>query len=189
MLLAVGLIACGGRPLSPGDAAPVERPLPPPTRLDGVVILESWGVPAEDTVVTFSAYEPRTILLRRGPPDNSLFAELTIPPGTLLPPEGKETSTVTLRPRPGAYGLEVELEPGSQLRPGARLTFSYAVHFVMPETARQRHGTAIAFERELLVAQLGGDGVVTFLPSRRAASDHLTAMLTGPGRYIVAAPR
>jgi hypothetical protein len=30
---------------------------------------------------------------------------------------------------------------------------------------------------------------VTFLPSVRHSSDNLTAMLTGPGRYIVAAPR
>jgi len=154
-----------------------------------VWLLESWGVPAEDTVVTFSAREPRTILLRRGAPDNSVFAELIFPAGTLLPPDGKDSTVLTLRPRPGAFGVDVELEAGSRLRPGATLTFSYAVHFVMPEEARRRYGSAISFERDLHVAQVGGDGLVTFLVSRRLASDNLTAMLTGPGRYMVAARR
>lgn len=152
-------------------------------------VLESWGVPPEDTVVTFSAVEPRVILLRRGAPDNTVFAELRLPPGSLVPPPGRTTSTLTLRARPGAFGLDLEMEQGSRMLPGAQLTFSYAVHFVMPQGARERYGSAINFERALFVAQVGGDSVVTFLPSRRPASDHLTAMLTGPGRYLVASPR
>lgn len=154
-----------------------------------MLILESWGVQAEDTTVTFSAYEPRVIILRRGAPDNSVFAEVTIPAGSLAPPPGRELATLTLRPRAGAFGLDVELEDGSRMGPGATVTFSYAVHFVMPEGARERYGSAIAFERALYVAQLGGDGLVTFLPSARPASDHLTAQLTGPGQYLIVAPR
>lgn len=188
-LLVAGVLGCGGRAPLPGDVPPSERPLPAAIQASGVLVLESWGVPPEDTVVTFSAVEPRVILLRRGAPDNSIFAELVIPPGTLLPPEGRTTATMTLRPRPGTFGLDVELEAGSRMRPGPSLTFSYAVHFVMPEGARQRYGSAIAFERELYVTQVGGDGLVTFLPSERPASDHLGALLTGPGRYLVAAPR
>jgi len=157
--------------------------------LDQVLVLESWGVPPEDTVVTFSAAEPRVILMRRGAPDNTVFAELRIPPGSLVPPTGRTTSTLTLRARPGAFGLDLEMEQGSRMGPGATLTFSYAVHFVMPQGARERYGSAINFERALFVAQVGGDNVVTFLPSQRPASDHLTAMLTGPGRYLVASPR
>jgi len=152
-------------------------------------VLESWGVPPEDTVVTFSAIEPRVILLRRGAPDNSVFAELRLPPGTLVPPAGRQTSTLTIRSRLGAFGLDLELEQGSRMLPGAQLTFSYGVHFVMPQGARERYGSPINFERGLYLAQVGGDSLVTFLPSHRPASDHLSAMLTGPGRYIVAAPR
>lgn len=152
-------------------------------------MLESWGVPPEDTVVTFSAIEPRVIQLRRGAPDHSVFAELLLPPGSLVPPAGRTTAILTIRSRPGVFGLDLELEQGSRLLPGARLTFSYGVHFVMPEGARDRYGSPISFERGLYLAQVGGDGLVTFLPSRRPASDHLAAMLTGPGRYIVAAPR
>lgn len=171
------------------DAPAAERALPPPARLDRLFLLDSWGVPPEDTVVTFAADEPRVVILRRGAPDNSVFAALDFPPGVLVPPDGRPSATLSIRPRPGAYGLDLIMEPGSRMRPGATITFSYAVHFVMPDGARQRYRTPIEFERELLVVQVGGDGSATFLPSRRPASDHLAAMLTGPGRYVVAAPR
>ncbi|HUG27375.1 MAG TPA: hypothetical protein VMK53_03690, partial [Gemmatimonadales bacterium] len=69
------------------------------------------------------------------------------------------------------------------------LMFSYAVHFVMPDAARQRYGTAIAFERDLFAAQLGAAQEVRFLPSRRPASDLLATTITAPGTYILAAPR
>lgn len=187
--VAIVVAACGGRTPLPGELGAPPAPLPTPVPLAQAWLLESWGVPAEDTVVTFSAREPRIILLRRGAPDNSVFAEIAIPAGTLTPPNERDSTTITLRPRPGAFGVDVELEVGSSLRAGATLTFSYAVHFVMPEGARSRYGSPIAFERELHVAQVGGDGLVTFLASRRLASDNLTAMLTGPGRYVVATPR
>ena len=163
--------------------------MPAAVPLGRVLVLESWGVPPEDTVVTFTSAEPRVILLRRGAPDNTVFAELRLPPGSLVPRPGRTTSTLTIRARPGAFGLELEMEEGSRMLPGAQLTFNYAVHFVMPQGARERYGSPINFERGLYMAQVGGDDLVTFLPSSRPASDHLTAMLTGPGRYIVAAPR
>lgn len=181
--------ACGGRtvPVDATGAPVVTRPDPRP--LSRVFLLESWGVPAEDTVVTFPAAAPRVILLRRGAPDNSVFAEVRLPPGVVSPPEGRPSTTMTLLPRPGAFGVDILLEDGARMRPGATLTFSYAVHFVMPAGAGARYGSPIAFERQLFIGQVGGDELVTFLPTTRPASDNLSAELTGPGRYVVAAPR
>ncbi len=188
-MLVIGLLACGGRSPDLGAPDPAGRPVPPASTLDQVFVLESWGVPAEDTTVTFNAMEPRVILVRRGEPDNSVFAELRIAPGAITPPGGQVMTTVTLQPRPGMFGLEVALEPGAQMSGQIGLTFSYAVHFVMPDAARERYGTAIAFERELFAAQLGAAQEVRFLPSRRPASDLLATTITAPGTYIVAAPR
>jgi hypothetical protein len=185
----LALSGCGGRGTVAADLPAAARSVPAALPLSRVLVLESWGAPPEDTVVTFSAIEPRVILLHRGAPDNTVFAELRLPPGTLVPPEGRTTSTLTLRARPGAFGVDMEMELGSRMLPGAQLTFSYAVHFVMPQGARERYGSPINFERSLHVGQVGGDDLVTFLPSVRHSSDNLTAMLTGPGRYIVAAPR
>jgi hypothetical protein len=188
-MLVAGLLACGGRSPDLNAPDPAGRPVPPASTLEQVFVLESWGVPGEDTTVTFNAMEPRVILVRRGEPDNSVFAELRIGPGAITPPGGDVTTTVTLEPRPGIFGLEIILEPGAQMTGPIDLTFSYAVHFVMPDAARQRYGTAIAFERELFVAELQGAGEVSFVPSRRPASDLLAATITAPGTYIVAAPR
>lgn len=155
----------------------------------GILVLESWGVPAEDTVVTFPAMEPRVILVRRGPPDNSVFAELRLPPGTIVPPDGRLETTLTLRPEPGVFGLDIVVEPGAQMAGSAELLFSYAVHFVTPEDARRRYGTSLAFEQALFIAHAGPNAEVRFLPSRRPGSDLLAASVTTPGRYLVAAPR
>lgn len=187
--LLAGLLACGGRSPDLDAPGPAARPLPPATTLDQVHVLESWGVPAEDTTVTFNAMEPRVILVRRSEPDNSVFAEVRISAGAITPPAGRLETTVTLQPRPGIFGLELALEPGAQMTGQVELMFSYAVHFVMPEAARQRYGTAIAFERELFVAELQGGGEVSFLSSRRPASDLMAATIAAPGTYIVAAPR
>jgi len=152
-------------------------------------VLESWGVPAEDTVATVPTHEPRMVMIRRGAPDHSVFADLQIPAGALRSEAGSPTATLTLRPRLGEYGLDIQLDGGSHLTAGMILTFSYAVHFVMPEAARERYGSPLAFEHELFIAQVSPEGLVTFLPSRRPASDLLTATVPGPGRYVVAAPR
>ena len=188
-MLVAGLLACGGRSPDLDAPDPAGRPVPPASTLEQVLVLESWGVPAGDTTVTFNAMEPRVILVRRGEPDNSVFAELRIGPGAITPPDGQVMTTVTLEPRPGMFGLEIVLEPGAQMTGQIDLTFSYAVHFVMPDAARQRYGTAIAFERELFAAQLAAAQEVLFLPSRRPASDLLATTITAPGTYILAAPR
>lgn len=188
MLLAT-LAGCGGGGPTVLDSVPEARPLPPARPLGQVYVLESWGVPAEDTVAVLPVHEPRLIMVRRGAPDHSVFAEIQIPAGGLVSEGGTATGTLTLLPRPGEYGLDIQLEPGSRLAGALTLTFSYAVHFVMPQAARERYPSPLAFERELYIAQVGPDGMVTFLPSRRPASDLLSATVPGPGRYIVVAPR
>lgn len=163
--------------------------MPPATTLDRIHVLESWGAPPEDTTVTFPAFEPRVVLLRRGAPDNSVFAELRLPAGSIIPPAGRSVTSLTLRHRPGQFGLEILPEPGARMEGSAELLFSYAVHFVMPEAARARYGTPSAFERELFVARLEPSGAVRFLPSRRPASDVIRATVTELGTFVVAAPR
>lgn len=188
MLLAT-LAGCGGGGPAVLDTAPDARPLPAARPLSQVFVLESWGVPAEDTAVVMPVHEPRLIMVRRGAPDHSVFAEIQVPAGGLVSRGGAATGGLTIRPRPGEYGLDLELDEASRLTTGLSVTFSYAVHFVMPQAARERYPSPLAFERELYIAQVSPDGLVTFLPSRRPASDLLTATVPGPGRYLVVAPR
>jgi hypothetical protein len=148
-----------------------------------VYVLESSGVPADDTTATVGRRDGRVVILRRGAPDNSLFAELVVPMDS-AGPAGQVT--IDIRPRPGLYG--VDLSASGPLAAGTRLTFSYGFHFVAPAGARQRYGSDLAFEQALHVARVDG-GQVTFLPSTRPGSDLLSAIIPGPGRYLVAALR
>jgi hypothetical protein len=151
-------------------------------------MLESWGAAPEDTTVRFSASQPRTVVMRRGAPDNNLFARLVFPAGSIVPADG-DSVTVRLRIRPGLFGIDLDTE--AELRPGAELTFSYAIHFVAPEGARTAYGSDIRFERFLGIGRLPGasDTLLIFLDSWRSASDMLTAPIIGTGRYLVAAPQ
>lgn len=179
------LAACGAAPaLTPAD--PNVTPASPPLPMARVFVLESWGAPAEDTTVRFNASEARTILLRRGSPDNGVFALLSFPAGTVQPASG-DSATIVIRPGPGLFTLELATE--AAIGPGAELTFSYGIHFVSPGGARAAYGSDIRFERHLAVSRLQTDSIVAFLDSWRTASDMLTARINGPGLYLVAAPR
>lgn len=191
IVIAIGALAalplgCGGgsRPAT-GPTAKATLRVPAPTHLDSVFVLESGGAPPEDTTVAFAAGTARVVIVRRGAPDNSLFARLVIPPGT--GPAGTDSVRLTLRPRPGLYGLDLEVD--GALPAGTELTMSYAVHFVAPEGARARYGSDLGFEKALHLAQAFPDGRLTFLPTARPGSDLVRATLPGPGRYLVAAPR
>jgi len=183
------LAACG--PPKVTSVAPREPPppeVPPPSRLSTVFVLESGGVSLEDTVVAVPVGRRRMIVLRRGPPDNSLFAQIVIPSDALQaagPPT--DSVRVAVRPRPGLYALDLEV--AGQMKAGPTVTFSYAVHFVAPDGARQRYGSDLAFERALHIARVEPDSTVTFLPTTRPGADLLTAPIPGPGRYMVLAPR
>lgn len=165
---------------APGVPAP--RP-PPPATMETAFILESSGVPPEDTSLTLAPAEGRVVILRRGAPDNSLFAEVAVPPAAEGSPPGQASLRIT--PRPGLYGLDL----AGEVPPGSRVTFSYGVHFVAPAGARERYGSDLSFEEALWVARVEPDGRVVFLPTARPGSDLLSATIPGPGRYVVAAPR
>ncbi len=166
-------------------ADPTVTPLSPPLRLNRVLVLESFGAPAEDTVARFPAASPRVLVLRRGAPDNGLFARVSFPAGSIRPRTG-DTATVRVRIVPGLYGVEIGTD--GEILPGAELTFSYGQHFVAPAAAQAAYGSDYRFERFLAVGRLQGDSTLVFLDSWRTASDLLTAPLPGPGRYLVAAP-
>lgn len=176
-----------------GKAAPPEvlpdptvTPLYPPQALREVFVLESWGTPAEDTTVVLRRGEARTILVRRGPPDNNLYARVAFPAGSVAPRQG-DSAMVRLRIPPGLYGLDLMTE--ASLGQPAELTFSYAIHFAAPEGAEAAYGSSLQLERFLGIGRLEGDTTLVFLDTWRPASDVMTARLRGPGRYLVAAPR
>ncbi len=179
------VLGCGGGSRVATDPATVAiQRIPAPTRLDSVFVLESGGAPPEDTTVAIAAGRARVIIIRRGAPDNSLFAQLVVPAGATA---GTDSVRLTLRPRPGLYGVDLEVE--GRLTAGAELTMSYAVHFVAPDGARARYGSDLGFEKVLYLGQAFPDGRFVFLPTTRPGSDLVTATLPGPGRYLVAAPR
>lgn len=181
-LLALAATACGGTPATiPAD--PTATPPVPPLPLNQAFVLESWGAPAEDTTVVFPAKEGRVVVLRRGPPDNNVFARFVFPPDTGA---AADSVRVGIAVRPGLYGIDLSTDAPLD---GAQVTFSYAMHFVAPAGAREAYDSEYRFERFLGIARVEGDSTLVFLSSSRPASDLLTAPLTEAGRYLVAAPR
>lgn len=178
------LFGCGG-----GQVTPVSSPEGGKARdlpLDQLYVLEMRGVPPEDTSVTFATGELRKIILRHGPPDNTVFVELDYPPEAFGDTTG-DSVTVTLHPRPGIYGVDVT----SNFLPekGAVIRFKYPVHFSAPLAGVERYGTSTQFERALAIAVRKEARIFTLMPSGRPASDNLEAPLTVSGTYLVAAPR
>jgi hypothetical protein len=130
---------------------------------------------------------PRVVVVRRSAPDYGIFAKLQFPEKTLIASAGDTVAKLTISPRPGLYGLDLAVV--GTVGDGATIVFSYGTHFVAPAGARQRYGSNLAFEKELAIARLEENGQVVFLPTSRPGSDILSAPLSGPGRYLVAAPR
>jgi hypothetical protein len=147
-------------------------------------VLETAGPPPPDTSVTFITGEPRTIILRHGPPDNVDFAELVFPADAFA--DSGQTVRVDLRPRPGVYG--VDLATTLPMRRAATIVFKYARYFSAPARARTVYGSDAAFERALAVSELQPGGMLMLLPSIRPASDNLSAVVRASGSYLVAAP-
>jgi hypothetical protein len=179
------VIACGARqPPSTGTppVATVPRVLP----LARVIVLETSGPPPSDTSVTFTAGEPRTIVLRHGPPENIVFARLTFSVAAFA--DSGQTVKVDVHPRPGVYGID--LTTSHPLREkGASLVFEYSRFFSAPARARQVYGTDIAFDRALAIGRLLPDAHIELLPPFRPAADNLGAELPSSGTYLVAAPQ
>lgn len=181
----VFLTACGGPPV----VAPEARPAPLTARVlpaSQVYVLETSGAPPLDTTATFRAGLARTVIVRHGPPDNLVFAELFFPAGAFRAPPGSQVR-VTVRPRPGIYGVDVatDVPMGS----GAQLRFKYPRFFSAPAAASQAYGGDVEFERALQIGRLLPDGSIALQPSIRPASDNLQSALPGAGSYLVLAPR
>jgi hypothetical protein len=183
---AIAGAACGRPTAAP---APVGAP-PGTTRilpLDLLYVLEVAGVPPEDTTVTFAIGTPRVIVLRHGPPDNTVFVEISFADSAFVVPDAPDSVTVVVRPRPGLYALD--LATTVLPRGGGVIRFKYPVHFSAPLDAIRRYGSQARYEQALRIATLVDGTNYALLPSQRPASDNLLAALPGPGTYLVAAPR
>lgn len=177
---------CGGS--TPGLEGPAPGPTPRVYPASQVFAVEVWGAQAPDTVVTFAASSGRSILLRHGPPDNTVFAEMDIPGGAFSPRGSGDSVVVSIHPTPGIYGLTVESE--AALTSPIVLTFKYPVHFAAPSDSRARYPTDVLFEQALAIALVEDDGAqFRTLRSTRPASDNLSATISILGRYQLVAPR
>lgn len=181
--VATGLAAgCGGRagPKPRVDASAV-RIVP----LAAAIVLETSGPPPSDTSVTFTTGEPHVIVLRHGPPENVVFAEVSFPPGAFRVDSGRMV-TVELKPRPGVYGLDVITS--QPMGEGTTVTFKYARYFLAPARARAVFGSDVQYERALAVGQLLPSGpLLALLPSSHPAPDNLRGPVPAPGTYLAAA--
>lgn len=147
------------------------------------IVLETAGPPPADTSVTFTTGELRTIVLRHGPPENVVFAELTFPPAAFA--DSGSRVQVDIKPRPGLYGVDIRIS--QPLRERAFLVFKYGRYFLAPARGRAVYGGDVQFERALAIGQVLPDAQLALLPSTRPASDNLRAAVTTGGGYLVAA--
>jgi hypothetical protein len=176
--------ACGPRRPTPAatPVGPTQARVLPQNR---VLALQSSGPPPADTSVSFPAGTPRTIILRRGPPENIVFARVAFSGGAF--PDSGQIVTVDLKPRPGVYGLDIGMS--KPIRGGATVTFEYARYFSASEHARQVYRTDGGFEQALAVGHLLPENQIELLPSIRPELDHLRAPIATSGSYLVAAPQ
>jgi hypothetical protein len=149
-------------------------------------MLESWGAAPSDTTVSLRPGKKRTIVMRHGPPDNTVFAELVLP-AEVLPDSSTDSMTVSLAVRPGRYGLTITASRA--FKAGAVLRFEHPVHFAAPVAVNEKYGSTARFEQALAIGVQEQDGRYHLLPSTRPAADALEATIPGPGVYVVAAPR
>ncbi|HET9292947.1 MAG TPA: hypothetical protein VFO06_01545 [Gemmatimonadales bacterium] len=185
--IALGLAACGGRPQGVLDE-PAAPPAPKELKPEEAYLVEVWGPSPPDTTVAFLSSQPRTIVLRHGPPDNTVFAEVSLPANALAPAAGGDSVRLQIRPLPGIYGVDLIAE--GKLAEGARLTFKYPVHFAAPAASRDKYPTELEFERALVIARQPEPGAPYHtLPITRPASDNLSTELPELGRYLLVAPR
>jgi hypothetical protein len=178
---AVLAAACGGRAGAKNRVDPTAIRVVP---LASVIVLETAGPPPSDTTVTFTAGEPRVIVLRHGPPENVVFAELVFPPSAFRADSGRPVR-IEVRPRPGVYGLD--LTTSVPIGEGASVVFKYARYFSAPARARAAYGSDVLYERALAIAQYRPGGEVALLPSTHPVADNLQSALPAAGTYVVAA--
>jgi hypothetical protein len=195
MMLATAsaVLACGGTAAAPGDAAPKRDDTKPKVVLlpEQLYVLEATGLLPEDTTITFLSGTPRTIVLRHGPPDNTVFLQLDFPAKAFPAPRDslapRDSVRMEIRPRPGIYAVDIRMNatPGK----GATIRFKYPVHFAAPNAAIARYGTRGRYERALMIGVQLDSTEVGLLESERPGSDNLRSAFLGTGTYLVAAPR
>ncbi len=186
LLVLIGAACGGSSAATAGPAVPARRQ---PLRIvprDSVFVLEAWGASPNDTSLTLAARRGRVVILRHGPPDNTVFAQLSIPPD-LGSQSDRDSVRLSVTPRPGLYG--VDIEASRPLPEGVTLTFKYPVHFSPPVAMGDRYRSRVAFERALVIGHVRDDRRIALLPSTQPASDNLEADIPGAGRYLVVAPR
>jgi hypothetical protein len=179
------LSACRGRPAAQGGGSTPDPSQDVTLPADRLFLLEAWGAPPSDTTVSLTPGRRRTIVMRHGPPDNTVFAELTL--GADATDSSGSSITVTLTPRPGTYGLTIGATPAFTSE--VTLRFEYPVHFSAPAAAIAKYGNAARYEAALAIGHQQDDGDFHLLPSSRPAADVLQATIPGAGVYIVAAPK
>ncbi len=180
------LSACGRAGASDPEApapAEISRTLPAAELL----ALEVAGVAPGDTTVTWPAALERRIILRHGPPDNTVFVELMFPESSFAEHGPLDSVTVGIQPTPGLYGFRLEISQPPE--PGATVRFKYPVHFGAPNAGLERYGNRARYERALLILVQVDSLSWGVLPTNRPAADNLEASLRGAGRYLIAAPR
>ena len=182
--LCLAAAACGGS-RSPARNVAAPRAETRVVPLAEAIVLETSGPQAPDTAVTFTAGEPRVIVLRHGPPEYIVFAELNFPPAAFAE-RGREVR-VEVRPRPGVYGLDVATSLA--IRDSATISFMYARYFAAPGKARAAYGSDLAYERALAIGRVMPNGLLALLPSTRPVPDVLRAPLPAAGTYLAAAAR
>lgn len=156
-----------------------------PLPLAQVYVLEAAGILPDDTTVTVPRGARRVVVLRRSAPDFGLFARMEFADSTLTGPVG-DSVRIGIHPTPGEYGLELEVT--GALHGEVTLIFSYGSHFLAPAGARERYGSDLVFEQSLGVGRVE-NGQIAFLATSRPGTDMVSAPITAPGRYLVAAPR
>ena len=182
--LCLAAAACGGS-RSPARNVAAPRAETRVVPLAEAIVLETSGPQAPDTAVTFTAGEPRVIVLRHGPPEYIVFDELNFPPAAFAE-RGREVR-VEVRPRPGVYGLDVATSLA--IRDSATISFMYARYFAAPGKARAAYGSDLAYERALAIGRVLPNGLLALLPSTRPVPDVLRAPLPAAGTYLAAAAR
>lgn len=180
------LAACAPAPRFGGANGPdAARTLAsgPPVPLEQLWLIERAGPSPHDTVVTFPTADGRVIVLRHPAPDNATFAVITVPPDS----SARGTTTLTLLPSPGRYGLTITAAPALPAR--ATLRFSYAAHFVAPPEALTRYGSLARVEQALGLGHLARPDHLTFVAATRPAADMLLAPLVAEGTWHLATRR
>ena len=147
-------------------------------------MLETAGPPPLDTSVTFTTGQPRAIVLRHGPPENIVFAELTFPPAAFArqrPPGARSTSS------PARASTDWTSAPAC--RSAKRATLASSTPATSPRRPRRATSMAATCRSSARWRSAGSlpDGQLALLPSTRPASDNLARRSPAAGTYLVAA--